>query len=232
MKRPYLPKDDKGKADWLDNFALKLPTYVVILGITPAELASVQADAVMFNYILDAQESFKTFKQDLSNYKNLLRDGGPGPTGPFPTAPVLPPAPPAVQKGIFRRIRQLVANIKSTPSYTEAMGEDLGIVGDEQTIDIPNLKPELKSRLDVGRPLIIWSKGPAESIDIYVDRKDGSGFVFLANDTHPDYLDTFELPAGQNSAIWDYRAVYRMDDVQVGQFSDTIHVTVSRLPGA
>ena len=43
----YLPKDDSGKALWLHNFWLKLVTYAAALGITPAQLASVQADSVM-----------------------------------------------------------------------------------------------------------------------------------------------------------------------------------------
>ena len=230
-KAPYLPWDDQGKADWLDNFNTKLPTYAGALVITPAELASVAADDAMFNYLVDMQEAFKTFKQDLSNYKNLLRDGGTGPTGPLPVAPVLP-APAPVQKGIFRRIRELVGRIKSTPGYTEAIGEDLGIVGDEQTVDLPTLKPVLKHRLESeGRPLIIWKKGPADGIDLLVDRGTGAGFVFLARDTEPDYLDTFELPAGTPTAVWTYKAIYFLNDGRVGQFSDPIEVTVTKQPG-
>jgi hypothetical protein len=106
----------------------------------------------------------------------------------------------------------------------------LGIIGDEQTIDIPNLKPILNYRMDAGRTLIIWSKGVADSIDIYVDRKDGQGMKYLANDSQPDYLDTFELPEGTASAVWEYQAIYRIADAQVGQFSDVMKVTVSQRP--
>ena len=230
-KAYYIPWSEQGKAEFLDNLSLKIGSYEVVLGLSPADTTSVANDATMFNYLLDAQEAFKTFKQDLSLYKNILRDGpGGGPAGAFPVAPVLPPPPTPVNIAIFRRIRQLVARIKAAPGYTNPIGEDLGIIGDEQTVDIPNLKPILKSRLDVGRPLVVWTKGPADSIDIYVDRKDSAGFVYLANDSQPNYLDTFELPAGQNSAIWDYRAVYKIGDDQVGQFSDPIQVTVTKQP--
>ena len=232
MKVAFFPNSDQGKADWLDNFHTKLGGYATLLGVSAGEVTSVTNDTAMFNYIMDMQEAFKTFKQDVSKYKNYLRDGSHGaPIGDVPEAPTLPVAPTAVNDGIFTRTRKLVARIKTHSAYTEAIGEDLGIVGDEQVINIPNLKPELKSRLDANRPLIIWSKGPADSIDIYVDRKDGSGFVFLATDSQPDYLDTFPVPAGVASAVWEYKAIYRIGDEQVGQFSETVKVTVTRQVG-
>ena len=232
MKKYFIPDNDAGKADFLDNVALKIGGYAATLGLAPADVTSVVNDAAMFNYLMDMQESFKTFKQDVSRYKDVLRDGSPYvPIGALPVAPTLPAAPVPVNEGVFNRIRKLAARIKAAPAYTEAIGEDLGIVGDEMSIDIPNLKPVLKSRLDAGRPLIIWPKGPADSIDIYVDRKDGMGFVYLANDSQPDYLDTFPVPAGVTTAVWDYKAIYKIGDDQVGQFSEPIQMTVTRQTG-
>ncbi|MBI4712718.1 MAG: hypothetical protein HY762_05390 [Planctomycetes bacterium] len=232
MKRPFIPDGDQAKADFLDNFALKLPIYAAILGVTPAEVTSAANDAAMFNYTMDAHEAFKTHKQNISNYKNALRDGPDSAPGAFPVAPPLAPAPTLVNDGIFTRISNLAVRMKRHPAYKEAMGEDMGIVGDEQVIDIPNMKPVLNYRLDSGRPLIIWKKGPAADVlDIYVDRKDGLGFVFLATDTQPDYLDTFPVPAGVTTAVWDYKAIYRIGDNTVGQFSEPIQVTVTRKTG-
>jgi hypothetical protein len=115
-KAPYIPQNDTGKAQMLDNLGLKLPTYQVVLGLTPGDVTSVQNDAAMFNYLLDMQEAFKTFKQDLSKYKDWLRDGpGMGSAGPLPVAPVMPPAPTLVGRGIFKRARLLVARIKAAP---------------------------------------------------------------------------------------------------------------------
>jgi hypothetical protein len=232
MKDAYIPNSDQGKADFLDNVANKIGGYAVTLGLLPADVTSVVNDAAMFNYLMDMQEAFKTFKQDVSKYKDALRDGPvDAPLGALPVAPTLPVAPALVNAGIFNRVRRLVLRIKAAPAYTEAIGEDLGIVGDEQVIDIPNLKPVLKSRLDAGRPLIIWKKDHTDSIDIYVDRKDGMGFVYLANDSQPDYLDTFPVPAGITSVVWDYKAIYKIGDEQVGKFSEPIQVTVTRQTG-
>ena len=232
MKDFYLPRTDQAKAGFLNNLGAKLPDHAAALGLTPAEVASVQADAAMFKYLMDMQEAYKTNKQEVTGYKNILRDGPLGaPLGVVPVAPTLPVAPAAVSAGIFIRISQLVMRIKGNPAYNEAIGEDLGIVGDEQVIDITNLQPVLKHRLDGDRAMILWKKGPADSIDIYVDRKDGLGFVYLANDSQPDYLDTFPVPAGVTTVVWDYKARYKIGDDQVGLFSEPIQVTVTRKTG-
>ena len=228
MTKDFIPTSDRGKADFLENLAAKLGGYATLLGLTPAEVASVQADAAMFNCVLDMQEAYKTFKKDLTKFKDTLRDGDPDPLGPFPANPALPPPPAPVDKNIFGRTRSLVTRIKAAAAYNKAIGEDLGIVGDEHVIDIPNLKPELKGRVEAGRPVINWTKGPADALDIYVDRLDGAGFVFLVTSLKPNYIDKFPFPAGTLSVVYDYKAIYRIDDKQVGQFSDPIRVTVTK----
>jgi len=183
----------------------------------------------MFKYALQMQEAYKTFKQSISAYKNLMRDGDPDELlGALGTVPIIPAPPFNIYQGIFKRVRRLVAQIKAHQNYTIAIGEDLGIVGDEHVVDIHQLKPVLKSRLDAGHPVIIWKKGIAEALDIYVDRRDGKGFVFLATDNHPDYTDKHPMPKDVESIVWEYKAIYKIADKQVGKYSNSISVTVTR----
>ncbi|MBI5779106.1 MAG: hypothetical protein HZA49_06580 [Planctomycetes bacterium] len=227
----FIPKSDPGMAAFLRNLANKIGGYAATFNLTPAEVASAKNDAARFTYILKVQEAYKTFKQAISGYKDMLRDGpGDAPVGDL-VFPTMPAAPALVNSGIFPRIRKLVGRIKATPGYTEAIGEDLGLVADEEAIDILNLKPVLKSRLDGGRPVIIWTKGAAGFLVIYVDRKDGKGFVYLTTDMYPDYMDKFPVPDGKDAVVWDYKAIYKIGDEQVGQFSEPISVTVTRQPG-
>jgi len=62
--------------------------------------------------------------------------------------------------------------------------------------------------------------------NIFLHRDRGTGFVFLGIDTVPDYTDTQTLPAGQ-SALWKYKAIYRLNDERVGQWSDVVSVAVA-----
>ena len=57
-----------------------------------------------------------------------------------------------------------------------------------------------------------------------MDRGDGKGFVFLTIDTTPGYTDTTPLPATLTK--WTYKAVYRVGDAQVGQWSAPVSINV------
>ncbi len=231
-KLAYIPKSDSGKLQLLTNFVNKIGIHAARFNISPAEVTSVKNDLAMFKYALKMQEAFKTFKQSISTYKNLMRDGNEDEIlGSSPVDPNIPAPPFAINQGIFKRFRRLVARIKAHPAYTEAIGEDFGIVGDEHVVDIHQLKPELKGRIVVGHPVIIWKKGVAEALDIYVNRKDGKGFVFLTTDSHPDYTDKHPMPKDVESIVWEYKAAYRINDEQVGKFSNIIRIAVTKQVG-
>ena len=51
------------------------------------------------------------------------------------------------------------------------------------------------------------------------------GLVFLAPDTTPGYLDTCPRPA--TPAKWTYRAIYRVNDAPVGQWSAPVSVAMA-----
>lgn len=151
--------------------------------------------------------------------------GTSGAMGPLPAAPTLGTAPALVAPGIFPRVSSLCARIKKHPGYTDAIGQDLDIIGAEQSFDPNTLKPAIKLELRAGRPWVLWTKGHATALEIWVDRGTGT-FAQLAMDTEPDYADTAALPAPGQSALWKYKAIYRIGDEQVGQWSDVVSQTV------
>lgn len=223
-KAPYLPKDEPGKRKWLTNYAAKLPTYAATVGVTPAEVTQAAADSLFFNYVCDAHAQHTKTTRDWTAYKAAAASGTA--LGNLPSTPALPPAPPAVPPGIFPRNCAMAARIKKHPANTGAIGK-VGIIGAEQTIDYTSLKPLLQISQQAGHPIITWRKQGMDSLELWVDRGDGKGSVFLAIDTVPDYTDTAALPAAGASAVWKYKGIYREDDAQVGQWSDVASTTVA-----
>jgi hypothetical protein len=223
-KDAFLPRTEPGKRKWLTNFSAKLATYAATVGVTPAEVTQAAADSLFFNYVCDAHDQHSKTTRDWTAFKNAAAGGNA--MGVLPTTPALPPAPPAVPPNIFGRNSALAARIKKHPAYTEAMGQDLGIIGAEQTIDYTSLKPVLQIILQAGHPVLGWRKQGMDSLELWVDRGDGKGSVFLAIDSVPDYTDTAALPASGASAVWKYKGIYREADAQVGQWSDVATTTV------
>jgi len=123
MKTYYLPKDDPGKVFWLKNLSSKTPTYAVVLDITPPEQTSVENDSAMYEYIVTTMHpAYKTKVQDITSFKNIMRDGPLGtPTPPIPVAPTLPAAPTVVNSGIIPRVTKFVQRLKNHPNYTVNM---------------------------------------------------------------------------------------------------------------
>jgi len=223
----FMPSTDEGKNGLMLNVATRLPGFQPTLtAITLADVTNQAADSLYFNYILTCVVATTTYGREWTAYKNAARNGT-GPTlGPLPVAPVIAPAPPAVAPGIIQRFLALVARIKTSPGYTDAIGQALGIIGAEHTQDPTTAKPVLVLTIAAGLVIVGWDKGDMTGLELHVDRGDGKGFVFLALDTVPDYTDTFELPAGQ-AGLWKYMAIYRQGDDRVGQWSDTVSIAVA-----
>jgi len=223
-KAYYLPADDAGKVAWLNNLASKLSPYQGPLGLSAADLTSVAADNAFFTYVFNSQKQIAAYSQQWTAFKNSAREGKTANLGTTPVVPSLGATPTTVAPGIFIRITALVARIKVAPGYTESIGQALGIIGADQTVDLNSMKPILTTTHAAGGIIVGWTKQGMSGVEIHVDR--GTGFAFLAVDTVPDYTDTTTLPAGQ-SALWKYKAIYRQNDDRVGQWSDVVSLAVA-----
>ena len=220
----FMPTTDGGKADLLDHVASTLPHYAALLEVTIEDLASFQADALAFRYTLKSLVDMQAYAHHWTEFKNLLRDGGPG-SADWVVAPMLvEPMPAAVSPGIIPRLSTLVAHLKSHKNYTSAIGLALGVIGTTTVEDPSTWKPILSAQNKAGHPVIGWTKGAAAAIEIWVDRGDGAGFTFLTINTEPNTSDNQPLPT--TSAVWKYKAIYRLHDEQIGQWSDVLSITV------
>ncbi|WP_079435671.1 hypothetical protein [Zoogloea sp. LCSB751] len=222
-KSYYMPKDDNGKVALLDLLATRLPIYAELLEISPADIASLQADAAALRYTINAFNVIQGNARLWTAFKNLQRDGGAG-SGAFPPGANLPAQVPTVSPGIVPRVTALIARIKTARHYTEAIGQDLNIVGSTQIVDPDGWKPIIDIAVKAGRPVIQWTKGDADSIEIWADRGDDKGLAFHTITTDPAYTDASPAPA--SSALWKYKAIYRLRDEQVGNWSDVISVAI------
>jgi hypothetical protein len=226
----YIPNADADRVIWLNNFAAKIGTYATVVGITAAEVTSVQKDAAYFQYIMNMLEAYKQTVNNITSYKNLLKKAkAQQHIGAVPTAPTLAAAPASVAEGVFDRISLLVKRIKASLSYSEAIGQDLGIIAPVQVVDLESLQPDLTVKLDAGRPHIKCAKGIADAIDLYVDRRDGTGYTLIGRLLKMDYIDTANLPASAVLAEWDYKAIFVIGNDQVGLMSPVVSIIVKRL---
>lgn len=209
----------------LQNFSDKLGAYKAALGITDAEADAVAADTDFMTFVTLGSESADSYKQSWTKVKRETRSGNePEPFSGFPEPVDLTDPPAPVEQGVERRFRDLVARIKANPNYTEAMGEDMGIVADEDTTVLTS--PELRIEVEGGNPVISFVKQSSDGIRLYSKRGTEAGFSFLAVDTRSPYVDNRENETPGTPEVREYYAYYMKDDEQVGQQSNIISVKV------
>jgi hypothetical protein len=134
-----------------------------------------------------------------------------------------------VNTGALKRIFKIVQDIRNTPACTDTIASDLGMIGSELGVPDWNVfGPVLKiSRAPAGVTVGWGWQGKSAFLDqceIEVDRGDSKGWVLLAIDTTPGYVDTEPIPAPPTK--WQYRAIYRVGDQRVGQWSAAASVIV------
>jgi len=227
-KQPYLPsKDDQALAALLEQFSTAVGGYATALGLSATDITAQAADAAYFRHALGRQQLTLQHGQQWTAWKNALRDGGNGTAAsapaPLPLANGDAPAP--VAPGVVPRFRAIVRRLKAASNYTPAIGTALGIEGAEAAApDLAAAQPVLDVSVAGGRVHVDWKKGDFDGVEIWVDRGDGKGFAFLAVDTVPDYVDT--APISATAAMWKYKAIYRLSDEQIGQWSAVVSIVV------
>ncbi|MDF2448771.1 MAG: hypothetical protein K0R26_1275 [Bacteroidota bacterium] len=227
----YIPTTDADKVIWLNNFTTKLAVHATTLGVTTAELSSVQKDNAMYQYVINMIESYRQYLANLTGYKNMLKRAvGQQHIGGIPALPVLATAPATVTEGIFDRISKLVIRIKATLTYTDNIGSDLGVIAPAPpAIDVATMKPVITVKLEVGRPHLKWIKGYSDAIDLYADHNDGNGFMLVGRLMRNEYMDTTPVASPKVFDEWQYKAIYVIADTQVGLYSSIVSVDVKKM---
>ena len=224
----YLPNSESDQLTWMTNFAAKLTVHAPTVSVTAAELAAVQADVAFLTYLQrDLLPLYRTKAQEVTAYKELIRNGPPGsPAGTLPAAPAPPKVPATVLPGVMPRFASLVQRIKKAPGFNQAIGADLGILAaTPRAVGIDDSKPEFTTTVLPGSQVRLdWVKGKLDGVRVESKRGAETEWTRLDDDRYSPYTDTRPpLQAGQ-SETRAYRLRYLKKDESVGAFSDVAMV--------
>lgn len=224
----YIDPTDDGFSAQLKNFSEKLPTYATTLGLPDADVQGVKKDSALVTYVLGGMYAYRSTAQNYTAYKDLLRYGGDGTLGALPVAPTLPtPAPTITSANVQARFAALIQKCMLSPNFTEAIGQDLGVLAGNAPFNPQDGKPTFKIEFSSGgHPNLIWKKGKFQGVEIHKSL-DGVNFTRLDKDFSPDFIDKTDLLDAGKSAVWYYKMIYLYKDEIVGNWSDVVNVTVT-----
>jgi len=223
---PFMPQNQTGKLELLEHVAVTFLKYQRLFEVSDMDTNALKSDAVNLRLAHTCKHRAQSYAHFWTAYNNLLWDGGSG-DATWPAAPVIEPNPAQpITPGAILRLSSLVARIKAHPNYTTAIGQDLHIIGAEIVLDTTGWKPALSIKHNAGHQLVVWTKGQADALEIWVDRGDGRGFGYFTINTEPDTVDNTPLPAAGSGVNWQYKAIYLLHDERVGQWSDVVSILV------
>ncbi len=188
----YVPAQNAKKSTWAATLKTAIVTDGPTVGLSPADVTEVTnaaTDIVNGVNEIDAAITAKEAAVDAATAKI---------------------------NNAVKKIRAQIKRAKTHSAYTNAIGQHLGVVGDEQTIDVAATKPDLKLSKDPSGTRIDFNlQDYFDAVHIYRKGDTDLDFVYLATDTSSPYIDT---TPGLKGTV-NYRSVYVLNDKEVGQVS-------------
>ncbi len=198
----FVPRGDTQLLVWLENLSAKLGDYGKSLGLSATEIAIAQKGC---------SDLGKSIKNDEQKRKEWL--------AAVDTTQQL-------KQTTVAALRTTIARIKVSPSFTAALGKEMGVTRSSslaaQPAAIDNAKPKIQVDAIAGRIRLKFTRKPFDGINIYT-RKQGEGtWRFLARVTQSPYTDPTPLTTANIAEIREYQALGVLKDQEVGQPSNIV----------
>jgi hypothetical protein len=203
MTNSFFPKTDAALVVWASNYKEKINANATALGLSPEQVAT---EVGYCNNLIEAitavNNQKKAFKAMVDS-KNVAIE---------------------TQGGA---LRVEISRHKMAVAYTEAIGQDLGIVSSHLGFDANVYKPKLVTESFAGYIRIKYRKNGVDGINIYHRKKGTSNWVFLARTTKSPFDDRIVPASTAQPEHWEYRAFGVIDDAEIGIASDIVEAVYS-----
>ena len=222
-----IPTADGPLLLWLQNFCVKFPLHGGTLGFTAPQITAAADDCNMCIYLIQTYTpAMKNDAAEAQAYKDLIKNGPiSGPALPPPMAAALPPPPTTVLPGTLPRLRALVQEIKSKPTYNDSIGADLGIIA---PVPVPNMAPPVITATGTHATNVVlaWTKNGWSGVKVQGRPQGAALWEDLGQDNYSPYVDTRPLAAPGVPEIREYRMCHMDGDTPLLNWSDIAVVTV------
>ena len=200
-KSDYLKKVEAAYLDQHDQFKAAAHAVGATVGFSAGDLTAIDADNTALHADIAASNAADALAQTKTQTKQTT------------------------VKNVKARHRALAQSAKKNPGYTPALGEQLKIVGDEDSTDLTTSKPTLTVRaLPHGHAEAGFDKSISQGVNVYCQRGSETAPTFLARDTNSPYVDNRPLLVANQPETRTYTAFYVLHDAEIGLVSDAVSV--------
>jgi hypothetical protein len=196
MNKNYYPHNEATISQWNANFVTQLATTGAELGFTPEEITAITATSNGIVTAITEIEVLKAKLKEQTEVKNTTLDSG------------------------RESISLFVKRIKASPSYTEAIGKLLGVIGDGSSFDPSTAMPVIKlTKTGVGYDFAFSLHNYFDAVSIFRKMPNEENFAHVTMDMKSPYSIAPPTVSGV-----EYYFQYLKDDVLMGLKSDIVVV--------
>jgi hypothetical protein len=227
-KNPWWERTLAGQLVQVQNLMVKVGGYAATLGLTPAQITALQALCDAFLEAVAFCDQTRQTSYAVTQWRDNLLYGSPkGAVAPAPPVFAVG-SPSAGTVGVVTQIFEFRDLIVALPGYTEAIGEDLMIVGTEKSgLVEDDVTPALKITSSEGYEVTV--KGSMQGMaGMRLDyRPKGGTFAPIA------YLQTLPgsfvvIPTEPGEAeTGEVRGIFMQKNEEFGNYSPNYPVTVA-----
>lgn len=198
MKKGYIPTQQLKRLEWMEALLKQLKVDGINLGISQQKIEEFEKLVKKLREEVDAGIEMENARKSQTD-KTKVAD-----------------------KNASTEARDIAQKVKTNDNYDDAVGKRYGIIGEENSVDVANSKPQVKAKkVPTGWELSFNLLGFFDGMKIFRKRPTDANFIFLAVDTSSPYIDTDAMVSGTQ-----YYAFFMLGDEQVGLQSDTVTVQV------
>lgn len=212
----------------MSNFRAKIGGYATALSMTPEEVAASITLCDTFIAAYNLADQSKATMQAMTQWRALVFEGSPvGSAAPNP--PSFPSGDDIeYSRGVVVQFHELRDRLVTAKGYTEAIGEDLGILGPEVNKIAPdNVTPDLKAKTSAG--YVVNLSGSMQGMDgmrvEYAPKGGNFATVAFLTNTPGGFTVTPAVPGEPETGF--VRAIFIKKNQDYGNFSANYPVTVS-----
>ena len=195
MSNNYLPTADPHLIVWLTNFQTKISTYGPGLGLAAGDIID------LTNLCGGAIELIENVEIKRNEAQNAVT------------------AKETFKKDQMPVLRNAIRRLKTSADYTDAIGQELGVIGTDSAL--PD-KPGLKAKARVNDVELSFTKKGLDGVNVYARPKGTSPWTFLSRDTNSPYNDARPLANAAIPETREYMCIGVVADEEVGTPSDIV----------
>jgi hypothetical protein len=227
----FFPTNLAARAAFYQNFSTQFTVLGVGLGFTAGDIASVNNDNDVFQFLAQAIVQIEAYENAIRQYRIIITEGDIGDATPqFPANPSLT-LPASVMTGMFERLNDWVSRIRVAPGYTDEIGALLGILPSQSdSISPGDVKPTIQAFAAQGGyefSVVVANRAESDMWDVEIRRAGQEKWNAVKTATGKSVdVEITPTTAGQPEQL-QVRVQLKKKNDKYGQPSDAVYVTVN-----